>query len=190
MGIEPEIFPVGVDETVVQPDRLAATGVPPARIPHETCLQRSRLKMDAAEAEYHRRVSPSGATRQGLMLTADTVVSVDGLILDKPETAGDAEDMIRRLSGRTHSVFTAVVMTGPSGPLRIEEVAHTHVTFCTLDPREVEWYLRSGQWQDVAGGYRIQGVAASFVTRIDGSYSAVMGLPIHTVYSMIKRLSS
>ncbi len=181
IGLEPLVFPVDVDESSVRPIDLVSAGVPAARVPAETCLRRSRLKMDAA----------TKANRSSnLLLAADTVVSVDGVILDKPADVTDATQMLKLLSGRTHSVFTAVVMTDPDTERRIEEIDHTRVTFDTITEGEITWYLHSSEWQNVAGGYRIQGMAAAFVTRIDGSYSTVMGLPIHTVYSMIKRLSS
>ncbi|MDA3948903.1 MAG: Maf family protein [Spirochaeta sp.] len=179
IGIAAEVAPVAVDESSVDPGTLARKGVLPEQIPYETCLRRARLKMDAARAR----------PRTVAILCADTVVVCAGEILDKPIDRADAMRMLRRLSGTTHRVFTAVVVADPAKSRLFEDVVATEVTFADLSETEVQHYLAAEEWRDVAGAYRIQGRAGAFVTTVSGSYSAVMGLPIHTVYSMINRFS-
>jgi septum formation protein len=133
------------------------------------------------------------------VLAADTVVVVDGQILGKPTDADDAKRMLRLLSGRTHEVLTAVALVkdtgsdfhtiaGKSDPVSFftgTEV--TTVEFTPLDKAEIEWYVATGEPADKAGAYAIQGLASRFVTRIEGSYSNVVGLPVALVYAMCSR---
>jgi len=140
----------------------------------------SRLATDKALAIA--RLAASGS----LVLGADTEVVIDGLILGKPRNADDATRMLRLLAGRVHVVITGVCLA--SAPDRIEASKHavTSVTFRALDEREIHDYVQSGEPLDKAGAYGIQGLASKFVTRIEGSYFNVMGLPVHLVYEMLK----
>jgi septum formation protein len=143
---------------------------------------------------YVRRVADAKACavaareRARLVLAADTTVVIDGAMLGKPVNADDARRMLCLLSGRTHEVLTAVAVLGAgmSGPL--VEVEHTEVEFAPLTEFEIDWYVATGEPRDKAGAYAIQGYASRFVTRIDGSYSNVVGLPIALVYQMLKGL--
>ncbi len=121
-----------------------------------------------------------------LVLGADTVVTLGGEILGKPTGRSDAERMLRALSGRTHRVMTGVCLIEAPG----RELAWTHettrVTFRTLDEREIREYARSKEPYDKAGAYAIQGRASCFVTRIEGCYSNVVGLPLARVYEILK----
>jgi septum formation protein len=118
-----------------------------------------------------------------VVLGADTAVVIDGCILGKPEDARDAADMLRRLSGRVHEVLTGVTLLSRQGAAT--DVAVTAVEFAPLTGREIDWYVGTGEPYGKAGGYAIQGRAARFVTRIDGSYSNVVGLPIALVYRLL-----
>jgi septum formation protein len=122
------------------------------------------------------------------VLAADTVVVVDGQILGKPTDAEDAKRMLRLLSGRTHEVLTAVALMSedPAGSL-LTGAEVTTVEFMLLNKAEIEWYVATGEPSDKAGAYAIQGVASRFVTRIVGSYSNVVGLPVALVYAMCSR---
>jgi septum formation protein len=137
--------------------------------------------------EKARAVHANAAGRP--VLAADTVVVIDGQVLGKPADADDAKRMLRMLSGRAHQVLTAVVLAGSgSGPASLltgTEV--TTVEFALLNKAEIEWYVASGEPSDKAGAYAIQGLASRFVTRIDGSYSNVVGLPVALVYAMCSR---
>ncbi|MHB8655754.1 MAG: Maf family protein [Terriglobia bacterium] len=121
-----------------------------------------------------------------LVLGADTVVAVDGQILGKPAGPDDAARMLRQLAGRTHRVITGVCLV--LVPDRVEALKPevTLVTFVPLDEQEIQDYVQSGEPMDKAGAYAIQGLASKFVARIEGSYSNVVGLPIHLVYEILK----
>jgi len=122
-----------------------------------------------------------------LVLGADTEVVIGGEILGKPRDVEDAARMLRLLSGKVHQVITAVCLV--AAPLRIVAQRHavTKVTFASLDEREIQEYAASGEPLDKAGAYAIQGLASKFVTYIEGSYSNVMGLPIHIVYDLLNQ---
>jgi septum formation protein len=140
-------------------------------------------------AEAKARVVAAGVGDR-LVLAADTTVVIDATMLGKPIDDDDAKRMLCVLSGRTHEVMTAVAVyrTGMSVPL--VEVERTEVEFAPLTEFEIDWYVATGEPRDKAGAYAIQGYASRFVTRINGSYSNVVGLPIALVYQMIKGLTT
>ena len=113
----------------------------------------------------------------GVVLAADTVVCVDGEVLGKPRDREHALDMLQALSGRAHEVITAIAVT--SGPDLHQAQSSTQVWFRDLTAEECIEYWETGEPSDKAGAYAIQGRAAAFVTRIDGSYSGVVGLPLY-----------
>ena len=123
------------------------------------------------------------------VLAADTIVVIDGLVLGKPVDAVDAKRMLGLLSGRTHQVLTAVaLMSHRAGqPVLESGIESTAVEFAPLDTAEIDWYVATGEPSDKAGAYAIQGLASRFVTRIEGSYSNVVGLPMALVYAMCRR---
>lgn len=118
------------------------------------------------------------------ILAADTVVVAGTHLLGKPASAADAARMLALLSGTTHVVQTAVVLR--AGPQVLEDVAETRVEFCRLSSAEIDWYVASGEPDGKAGAYAIQGRGARFVTAIEGSWSNVVGLPVASVYRMLK----
>lgn len=120
------------------------------------------------------------------VLGADTEVVLDGIVFGKPVDVDAARTMLARLSGRTHEVATAVAV-------RLDDVTEvavsvSQVTLRKLTSREIERYLQSGEPFDKAGGYAIQGRAAAFVTRLEGSYSGVMGLPLAETADLLARI--
>ena len=128
----------------------------------------------------------SSAPPESLVLGADTVVIVDGEVLGKPVGPDDAARMLRLLSGVTHRVVTGVCLV--RAPDRIEALrpSVTLVTFHRLDEEEISEYVSSGEPMDKAGAYGIQGLASKFVTRIEGCYFNVVGLPVALVYELLK----
>jgi septum formation protein len=110
------------------------------------------------------------------LLAADTTVCVDGDVLGKPQDARDAAAMLQRLSARSHEVFTAVALQ--VGERIDSRVSRSVVSMRALSTDDIQRYIESGESLDKAGAYAIQGRAAAFVTRIEGSYSGVMGLPL------------
>jgi len=133
----------------------------------------SRLALEKASAIT---VDPSR-----IVLGADTTVVIEGEILGKPSDAGDAARMLRRISGRMHEVITGICLINGRG--QIVDAASTRVWFAALSDSEIEDYVASGEPMDKAGAYGIQGLASKFVTRIEGCYFNVMGLPISLVYT-------
>jgi len=113
-------------------------------------------------------------------------VVVDGAILGKPADDGEAAEMLKRLSGRRHDVLTGVAIR--TARELLTAVERTAVHFLPLSEAEIAWYVASGEPRDKAGGYAVQGLASRFVERIEGSYSNVVGLPVATVYRMLRRL--
>ena len=158
-GIEFEVIAADIDE------RVLAGESPEAYV--------RRLAEEKAKA-----VAPRAGGRP--VLAADTVVVIDGAILGKPADAADARRMLQLLSGRSHAVLTAVCLNS------VSRVEITAVEFDRLSPDEIDWYVASGEPMDKAGAYAIQGLASRFVISITGSYSNVVGLPVHVVSRMVK----
>lgn len=148
---------------------------PPDRDPRQIASELAEAKVRAVRNDFHS--APSW------ILGADTLVFDEAGWLGKPEDEEEARRYILRLAGRSHRVVTAVALMMADGTLDTRRDVTT-VTFAEVEEAEVEWYLATNEWQGVAGGYRIQGRAACFITELHGSYSTVMGLPIRTVYSM------
>ncbi|WEJ58005.1 Maf-like protein [Devosia sp. FJ2-5-3] len=170
IGIEPEhLVPAHVDET---PEK--------GELPRKLAIRLSELK--ALTAQHKARVAGFG--NNALVLGADTVVAVGRRILPKAETMEEATDCLRLLSGRAHRVYTGVTLLTPSGAKR-QRVVETRLRFKRLSTREMEAYLASAEWRDKAGGYAIQGIAGSFVVKLSGSYSAVVGLPLNETTQLL-----
>ena len=152
----------------VTPDRVVPTAIDETprkgELPREVARRLARDKALAARAP--------GA----LALGADTIVACGRRILPKAESEAQARACLALLSGRAPRVLTAVAVAGPDF-LR-ERLVETRVTMKRLSAREIDWYVRGGEWRGKAGGYAIQGAAARFVSAINGSYSAVVGLPL------------
>ncbi len=154
LGVTPDaIMAADIDETPLK-----------GELPRPYCERVTRAKLDAIAA------SPSD-----IVLCADTTVALGRRILGKPEDAGEAAAFLHMLSGRRHSVITAVALR--RGGRHWARTQVSQVKFKRLSDDEVNGYLASGEWQGKAGGYAIQGRAAAFIPWISGSYSAIMGLP-------------
>ncbi len=121
-----------------------------------------------------------------VVLAADTIVVARGEILGKPADRLDAIRMLKLLSGGVHDVFTGVVIASPDQELAT--AVGTRVSFLPLSVDEINWYIDTGEPEGKAGAYAIQGHAARFIDRIEGSWSNVVGLPIATVYQLLKRV--
>ena len=123
-----------------------------------------------------------------IVVAADTVVLIDGLVLGKPADRDDAASMLGRLSGRTHEVLTGVVVARDGR--RLDAVETTRVTFATLEPPRIAWYAGTGEPDDKAGAYAVQGIGSRFVERIEGSYTNVVGLPVALVDRFVRQLET
>jgi septum formation protein len=152
-----------------------------------------RVRPGESAVEYVQRLAGDKSERAwtatvphaDLVVGADTAVVLDDQILGKPRSDEDAEGMLRQLSGRAHVVVTGVSVRSPRGHLCMVEA--TSVWFGVLGADEIAWYIASGEGRDKAGAYAIQGLASRFIHRIEGSYSNVVGLPVATVHTLLKR---
>lgn len=124
---------------------------------------------------------------ESYVIAADTVVSVGRRILHKTDSRAIAERYIRLLSGRRHRVYSAVAVRAPNGKIAFR-VVESIVSFARLDEPQLQAYLTSDEWQGKAGAYAIQGLAAGFIEHLSGSYSAVVGLPLHETLKLLRGL--
>ncbi len=124
------------------------------------------------------------------VIGADTVVSIDGMILGKPQTDRDAYGMLFTLSGRAHLVFTGVSLRHEAKGKGETIAVKTSVRIKTLNPEEITWYIRTGEPFDKAGGYAIQGIGGFMVQRIEGSYTNVVGLPLCELLEVLHKLKA
>jgi septum formation protein len=154
--------------------------VPEVRLPGEPLLDYvTRLAREKAEAAWE------GGNE--IVLGADTVVMLDSHLLEKPADDAAARSMLQTLSGRAHTVITAICLRHPGGA--IIDCEPTQVHFAPLTETEIAAYVASGEPMDKAGAYAIQGLASKFIDRIEGDYFNVMGLPLALVYKHLKALS-
>jgi len=121
-----------------------------------------------------------------VVLGADTVVVVDGLVLEKPANTGDAVSMLEALAGRGHDVITGICLAWDGEP--VVDVETTRVYFAPMSDAEIEGYVASGEPMDKAGAYAIQGLASKFIERIEGDYFNVVGLPVARVYRHLRSI--
>ncbi len=170
VGIKFTLLDVGIDE-----DKHYAEN------PSDYVLSLSEKK--AVEAAH--RIT------NGIVAAADTIVCVDGQILNKPKDAGDARRMLTLLSGRTHQVYSGFTLLKIPEKTILRDFGVTDVTFRKLDEDEIEEYVQSGAAFDKAGAYGIQDdLSALFVERIDGDFYNVVGLPLPKFYLALKKFSS
>lgn len=171
-------------------DLLAAAGVSFLVRPAE--VDETPLTGEAPHA-YVERVARAKAwavfaAPGDVVLGADTTVVLGERILGKPATRDEARGMLAALSGQVHDVLTGVVLRG-DGHERAA-VAVTRVRFAPLSPAELDWYVHSGEPEGKAGAYAIQGRASRFVEAVEGSYSNVVGLPVHLVYRLLREFGA
>jgi septum formation protein len=121
-----------------------------------------------------------------IVLGADTIVLIEGEVLEKPQSEAHAAKMLGRLSGRTHEVITGICLH--SDIRTIVDTATTRVHFVPLTHKEIEEYVASGEPMDKAGGYAIQGLASKYIDRIEGCYFNVVGLPVALVWRHLKEI--
>jgi len=124
---------------------------------------------------------------ESIILTADTVVSVGRRILPKTMDINTAEECLKLISGRRHKVFTSFTLHSPNSSLKIKTI-QSIIKFKRLHPDEINYYLATKEWEGKAGGYAIQGIAASFINFISGSYSNVVGLPLAELYRVLSSI--
>jgi septum formation protein len=169
-GIEPEALrPADLDETPLRGELPRACANRLARAKADAALELVRLD-DELKGSY--------------ILSADTVVAVGRRILPKAELLDQAAQCLRLLSGRNHRVHSAVCLVTPNEAFR-QRLVETRVRFKRLSDEDIEAYLASGEWRGKAGGYAAQGIAGSFIVKIVGSYSNVVGLPLYETTTLL-----
>ncbi len=170
VGIEPDkLLPADIDEMPQRRELPRALG----------------RRLAYTKAETARRIAERDpALRGSFILGADTVVSVGRRILPNPQFTDEAAACLRLLSGRGHRVYGALCLITPSGKVR-NRIVETKLRFKRLSREEIETYLASGEWEGKAGGYAIQGRAGAFVSRLVGSYTNVVGLPLYETMALL-----
>ncbi|HTX51149.1 MAG TPA: Maf family nucleotide pyrophosphatase [Caulobacteraceae bacterium] len=164
IGLTPDLVdPAAIDETPGKSETAR--------------LLAARLAREKAEAAAARRPD-------AFVLAADTIVAVGRRLLGKPDDAPDAARMLALLSGRAHRVVTAVAVAAPAGRTA-SRLAETRVKFKRLTRDEIDAYLASEEWVGKAGAYGVQGRAGAFVTALNGSYTAVVGLPLYETRALL-----
>ncbi len=170
-------------------DLLAQIGVVPDEI-QPADLDETPLKGELPRPYAERlAIEKAKAVQPGwpdsVVLAADTVVAVGRRILPKTETEDEARDCLELMSGRAHQVLTGVAVIAPDGEIR-HRVVMTRVKLKRLTDQEVQGYLVSGEWQGKAGGYGIQGIAGALIQHLSGSYTSVVGLPVHETRNLLQ----
>ena len=176
---------IGVAFEVVLPSDTLAAEALEAVLPNESALKYvkrvSRLKLRSAMLELAAQSRPLAP-----VLCADTTVVIDQQILGKPVDAQHAYDMLSRLSGKTHHVLTAVVI-GHNGRLQ-QALSKSSVQFASMTAHDIQAYVDSGEPMGKAGAYAIQGRVSAFISKISGSYSGIMGLPLYETSQLLKSI--
>ena len=169
-GIEPDrLIPTDIDETPLKAEHPRSLAKRLSRSKAERALETLRLEK---------------ATEATFIVAADTVVAVGRRILPKAEVSDEALNCLRLLSGRSHRVYTGISVVTPSGKLR-QKLVETRVRFKRLSREDLDAYLASGEWRGKAGGYAIQGLAGTFVVKLTGSYTNVVGLPLYELVGLL-----
>ena len=169
-GIEPEALrPADLDETPLR-----------GELPRACANRLARAKADAALE----LVRMDDELKGSFILSADTVVAVGRRILPKAELLDQAAQCLRLLSGRNHRVHSAVCLVTPKEAFR-QRLVETRVRFKRLSDEDIEAYLASGEWRGKAGGYAAQGIAGSFIVKIVGSYTNIVGLPLYETLTLL-----
>lgn len=172
VGVPVVVVPTDIDETRAPGEEAQAFA--------------ERMAAEKASAALHRLEHEVAELRDGWVVAADTVVVVDGDTLSKPDDDDDARAQIRRLSGRAHDVVTAVAIARVGGPFDVFSERST-VHFRTLGDTEIDAYVATGEGRDKCGAYGIQGLGAGLVTRVEGCYFNVVGLPLSkTIQRMVE----
>jgi septum formation protein len=169
-GIEPDsLQPTEIDEIPVK-----------GELPRALANRLAREKAQAALAS----VKIDEELRGSYILAADTVVAVGRRVMPKAEMLDEAAACLRLLSGRNHRVYTGICLVTPKEAFR-QRLVETRVRFKRLSNDDLEAYLASGEWRGKAGGYAIQGLAGTFVVKMVGSYTNVVGLPLYETMSLL-----
>lgn len=154
----------------------------------ETFLPGESIEGSVQRLAAEKALACSSKISEGVVIGCDTVVVVDGQVLGKPQDPDEARTMLRLLSGRSHQVISGVAVLDAASGASMTAYERTIVYFQPLLEEEIESYVASGEPLDKAGAYAIQGKAALFIPRIEGCYYNVVGLPLHCLASLLKKM--
>jgi len=163
---------------------ITPDGVSPADI-NENPMEGELPRGHALRLAQEKAAKVAGDNPDNIILAADTVVGVGRRILPKAETLEQAKYCLELMSGRGHRVFTGVAVIKTDGDM-LSRVVETRLTVKRLSKTELQSYLDSGEWEGKAGGYGIQGIAESYISKIIGSYSNVVGLPLFETRNLLQ----
>ncbi len=180
IGVRHEILVANTDGDI-QEDAETIEVVLPGEAPRDYVQRVTGLKLDAAVARLQRRGLPVAP-----VLTSDTTVALGAEILGKPADAEDAKAMLRKLSGQTHEVLTAVAVQ--HGTQRLQTLSVSKVCFMAMTQAQIDAYVASGEPFGKAGSYGVQGLAAAMIEHMDGSYSGIMGLPVFETAQLLRQI--
>jgi len=133
-------------------------------------------------------LEPTDQLSEGIVVTADTIVYIDETILGKPGNKDEAVQMVQDLQGKTHQVYTGICLTDCSFGVRKSTFEVTDVTFSKMTESEIEWYVNTGEYEDKAGAYAIQGTGSLFVSGIKGCFYNVVGFPVHAFFKLYREI--
>jgi septum formation protein len=176
LGVEFDLLLPGQDE-----DAEGIEVALPNEAPASYVARVTGLKLDAAMVRMKQR----GLARRAV-LCSDTTVAMGRVILGKPQDDADAVRMLSLLSGKVHRVLTAVAVQ--RGSKRVQALSVSRVRFAAMTPKQIKAYVASGEPMGKAGAYAIQGKAAAHIAHISGSYSGIMGLPMHETATLLSQL--
>ncbi|MBT4203526.1 Maf family nucleotide pyrophosphatase [Hyphomicrobiales bacterium] len=171
LGIIPDVvLPANINENIKKGEKPRSLAI---RLANEKATHIYQLRKNNIE--------------DSLILSADTVVAVGTRVIEKPTSALEAYKAIKLLSGKNHKVYTCVCIIDAKGNY-YKKLAETRVKFKNLSEEEIKYYIKTNDWIDKAGGYAIQGKAQSFIIKISGSYSSVVGLPAYETIHLLRGL--
>lgn len=156
--------------------------------PYEECFTDEHPEiqvLNLSKGKVKALIESNDNYRNSIILGADTCINLDGNIIGKPKSETEAAEYLNSFSGRTHQVITGLTLYNGKTNQFIQKFAVTDVIFANLSIKEIEWYLKTMEWKDVAGGYRIQEKGSLLINSISGSWYNVMGLPIRLFYGMV-----
>lgn len=186
LGLEYTVLVSGVEEHVTKRE--------PAEVVEELSAQKAgdvfHKLLSEVFGEQPQEAQPGDGREEFVVIGADTIVAVDGQILGKPADGKEAAEMLERLSGRRHQVYTGVTLQLFRAGDVFRHTFHecTQVDFYPMTEDEISWYIATGEPMDKAGAYGIQGMGSRFVRAIEGDYSNVVGLPVSRLYQELRAM--
>ncbi len=178
LGLEPQLLLAEAEENTE-----ALETIRPNELPIHYVRRVSKAKAAAAWQRLEKKQWAAAP-----ILCADTIVALQGQILGKPQNTEHAFHILQQLSGRSHTVYTSVVLQLGQKKI-LQTTTRSLVTFANLQTQDIKNYIASGEPMDKAGAYGIQGLAAQFITRIAGSYTGIIGLPLYETKQLLNQVS-